>query len=321
MDFRRVEPKFRRVALITQVILCSFLICYVVFSLKQIWDSSTNPPVETQTINWKKDLGLWALCSYNPTELFGVGTGIEDSPENLHTVFERWTALTGVKLSPPQMTNLSHELVRNCTLMDLTDVEFQYPFHFTLCVDGGYRSRIYVKTEHSWEFVNGGSVGFLKWLSLTRTVHGWNYGYTTSEYSIFTTSSIDGPWEGGPMTHFCAGGMKYFRSPGHTTMALSFSVKDAVVVSNYKKGMVPQIFELLSSMGGYMALLSFVYTCFFVKLYPESPVAQIYESRAFVLRKILSMLQDKKNNNMKKTIRGLYLLMSMLWMKKTERKA
>ena len=297
MDFRRVEPKFRRVALIVQVILCSFLICYVGLSLKQIGDSSTDPPVETRTIHWKKNLGVWALCAFKKEELFGVGTGIEDSPENLHNNTERKAALTGVQLSPPQMISISPELERNCTIMDLTDVDVNYPLHFTLCVDGGFRSRLYVKTADSWEFINGGSVGSLKWLSLSRSVHGWNYGYTTTEYSIFSTSSIDGPWVGGDMTHRCAAGMKYFRSPGYTTMAVSFSMKSPVVVAHSKQGMMPQMFKLLSSMGGYMALLSFLYTCFFVKLYPESPVAQIYESRTFVLRKILSyMLQDKKNN-------------------------
>ena len=107
MDFRQVEKKFRLAALLIQVVLCSFLLCFLGFSFKQILDSSADPPVETTTVQWRKGLGLWALCGLSSGSLFGVGTASESEVWGYH---DREKALAGAQLSEPEIMNFSLSL-------------------------------------------------------------------------------------------------------------------------------------------------------------------------------------------------------------------
>ena len=66
--------------MLMQALLFSFMLCYVVFSIRQIVDASSDPPVETTAVQWTKDLGVWAVCSGTPADMAGVGTGVIASP-------------------------------------------------------------------------------------------------------------------------------------------------------------------------------------------------------------------------------------------------
>lgn len=112
MDFRQVEKKFRLAALLIQVVLCSFLLCFLGFSFKQILDSTADPPVETTTVQWRKGLGFWALCSQSSGSLFGVGTASESEVWGYH---DREKALAGAQLSEPEIMNFSLSLSRFST--------------------------------------------------------------------------------------------------------------------------------------------------------------------------------------------------------------
>lgn len=116
-----------------QVALFLLLIAYVGLCIKQIFDASAHPPVETVVEPWTKGLGYWALCS--PDVLAGVGTGVGFTALSLHTPMGE-KALTPAKVDRPKMTNLLNTVDRhseqNCSYIDLTEVEVKVPFFYPL---------------------------------------------------------------------------------------------------------------------------------------------------------------------------------------------
>lgn len=113
IDFRRVEPRFQPCALLLQIFLISSLLCYLLYSVKQVVDTSADPPVETTTRTWKKNLGLWALCgAEHDGPIHGVGTGL--SSRLGHT---GEAAILGTKVSPPSsmhfpIHNISYNMLQ-----------------------------------------------------------------------------------------------------------------------------------------------------------------------------------------------------------------
>ena len=191
MDFRKVEKQFRPAALLLQVVLCSFLLCYWGYSFKQILESSADPPVETTTVQWRKNLGLWALCS--PGSLFGVGAASGGE------VWGREKALTGAEPSAKEKLNGSlagfsdgHFALLTCSFLDLTDFEIKVPFFFSLCIDSNTTSLLLLKEEGQWRYVTHQSPGTYNFYTLKKAIHGWNWGYSTSENSIFLINLLRG---------------------------------------------------------------------------------------------------------------------------------
>ena len=131
MDYRRVEKKFRRAALFLQVALFLLLIAYVGLCIKQIFDASSHPPVETVVEPWTKGLGYWALCAGSEV-LAGVGTAVGSSALSIHTPMGE-NALSPAKVDPPEMTIKVNNIVeQNCSYMDLREVEVKIPFFYPL---------------------------------------------------------------------------------------------------------------------------------------------------------------------------------------------
>lgn len=296
MDFRPVEAKFRRAALLLQVVLCVLLFGYVVVCVKEIASSSSDPPVETTTFQWKKDLGAWAVCggSRYHSKMSGVGTGVAESAMEIHTYNESNAALAGAKLSPPQLMALDGW--KNCSIVDLSDADVKVPLYLRLCADTGPEAYFYLKVEGQWIYITHfGAPGALKWYSLSRMVHGWNLGYSTIQNNSFWTHTVDGPWTHNiNRTYLCASGMSHFGpARGHASV-LQLSIVNAFVVAHHKQGIIPQLINLFSSTGGYITFLSIVFTSFFVKKYPDSAVIKTYDARTFVFEKFLSSAPEEK---------------------------
>ena len=288
MDFRKVEKQFRPAALLLQVVLCSFLLCYWGYSFKQILESSADPPVETTTVQWRKNLGLWALCS--PGSLFGVGAASGGE------VWGREKALTGAEPSAKEKLNGSlagfsdgHFALLTCSFLDLTDFEIKVPFFFSLCIDSNTTSLLLLKEEGQWRYVTHQSPGTYNFYTLKKAIHGWNWGYSTSENSIFLINLLRGQSSHRTdRTYECSAGMTYFGSPGGEASAVRFAAQDPMVIVYHKQGIMPQLFKLMSSVGGYMSCLTLIFLSCFVRRYPESGVAQIYEARTFFFKMIWS---------------------------------
>lgn len=256
----------------------------------QIINSAVDPPVQATTMTWKKDLGLWAFCAPHPHRLYGVGTGQGDTIWGFH---ERETALVGAKITGPELKAIDYLFrdgnERYCAEVDLTEVELQgpFPFHFTLCSDSSYTEYL-LKVEGRWEVITEMNPQTLKWYSLSKTITGWNYGYSSVQETHFVRSSLDQPWGSMNRTIHCAAGMTYFGSERNQASALHLVVQNSVVVAFHKQGIIPQLFALFTSIGGYVTFMSIVFTSFFIKKYPESGVFQIYEARTLVFAKIWS---------------------------------
>lgn len=299
MDYHRVDSKFRRCALLFEVVLALLLVSYVVYAVMQI--AEEDPPVETISTRWTKDLGVWALCSDTPAELAGVGTGSFRFGREVFSSEENAAALAGVSVSPPQMMVISDYMgEQNCSIMNLTDVQIETPFYFNICIDGGYRSSFHLKTDHAWVYVTHSNAGDLKWFSIRRSDHGWNYGYSSAVDSTFAAASVDGPWRGGDRTYKCAAGMTWFQGPGDQTTALSLAVVEPVVVTYLQQGVIPQLFGLLSETGGYVTILTILFTSVFVKQYPESQVTKTYEARTLFTKRLRSMCSGPSKKRTKK---------------------
>jgi len=301
MDYRRVEKKIRKAALFLQVALFLLLIAYVGLCIKQIFDASAHPPVETVVEPWTKGLGYWALCAGSEV-LAGVGTAVGSSALSIHTPMGE-NALSPAKVDPPEMTIKVNNIVeQNCSYMDLREVEVKIPFFFILCNDGGFRSYYYVKSGDSWMYVTHQASGQLKWAKIRKTILGWNYGYATDEETYIDSVMMEGAWGGGDRSGKCAN-MTWFHEPLQSASALFVSVEEHMVMMYYKQGVLPQLVKLLTSTGGYLTILMCCFTCVFVKLHPGSSVSQIYEARTFVGKKVLPWIlgQDTKTQTVKDT--------------------
>eukprot|EP00438_Fugacium_kawagutii_P015019 Skav200791 [mRNA] locus=scaffold318:111437:112396:- [translate_table: standard] len=284
MDYHYVESKFRLTALVFEVVLALLLICYMVYAVMLIVEE--DPPVETSSTRWKSDLGVWALCSDNPTELAGVGTGSLRFGREVFSSEDNTAAVEGVSVSPPQMMVMSDSIgEQNCSIMDLTNVQIEVPFYFNICNDGGDRSSYHLQIDHKWVYVTHSPAGHHKWFSIRRSDHGWNYGYSSAVESTFAADSIDGPWSGGDRTYKCAAGMTWFQSARGETSVLSLAVVEPFVVTYLEQGFLPQLFGLLSTVGGYITILIIFYKGVFVKQYPYSPVSKIYDARTLICKR------------------------------------
>ena len=184
--------------------------------------------------------------------------------------------------------------------MDLTNVEIKIPFLFSLCIDSDEKNIYLLKVQDQWQWVNHQKPGSFNWLSLRKVVHGWNFGYSTNETDVFLTNQIFDTHEGGDRTYECAAGMKNFQSQGgraRKASVLRLSARDPMVVVYHKQGIMPQLFKLISSTGGYISCLTLMFLSCFVRKYPESAVVQIYEARTWVLERIWSQGQRPKDDS------------------------
>ena len=145
MDFRRVVRDCRYYALALQMALLLAISAYALYRCFQMLHSLDNPPVQTSMERWSNS-GEWAICDLHPNpdqnraalNLAGLGffdnfTGMATfhplhiSPNTTKSAQEAWRLKQGVV----DVDGTS----RNCTLVDMTSVDFRKPASFTLCTE------------------------------------------------------------------------------------------------------------------------------------------------------------------------------------------
>jgi len=126
MDFRRVEPRFKCLACLLQIVLLTALVLYVVYQVVNIVAFAENPPVSINWEEWKRGAGKWALCSESGQDLVEVGVG----------VLNETSGMSGWELSKTKLEINDEQ--RNCTVVDLTQWELdkvnrkRHPAHWQL---------------------------------------------------------------------------------------------------------------------------------------------------------------------------------------------
>lgn len=207
-----------------------------------------------------------------------------------------WISLS---LSPDS----AHLEALNCSFLDLTNVEIKIPFLFSLCIDSDVRNIFLLKVQDQWQYVLNQDPGSWNFFSISKAVHGWNFGYSTNETDVFLTNLVSSSSRvSKDRTNECAAGMEYFRSQGgraRKASVLRLSARDPMVVVYHKQGIMPQLFKLISSTGGYISCLTLMFLSCFVRKYPKSAVVQIYEARTLVLERIWSRQRPKDDSKPK----------------------
>ncbi|CAE7765767.1 unnamed protein product [Symbiodinium sp. CCMP2592] len=61
--------------------------------------------------------------------------------------------------------------------------------------------------------------------------------------------------------------------------ATVFVIDDPLITVTLQQGVAPQLFALLSTVGGYISLTSLIFTTIFVKKYPNSAIAILFQKR------------------------------------------
>ena len=287
MDFRRVEPRFKCLACLLQIALLTALVLYVVYQVVNIVAFAENPPVSINWEEWKRGAGKWAVCSGPGQDLVEVGVGVLNETSGLSS----WElSKTNLEIQGEQ---------RNCTVVDLTQWELdkvkegnkhrlQYmgTYFYFCCQASGRDCDLYVPSDNSWKLTWYVQTGVLQWLEMTMEVHRKSYdGYDKQSNDRVKTNSLDA-WASpetakGPVPNFCPV-LSNFTSAEQNRGVTRVSIYDSHMMVATELGIMPQLWDLFGKVGGYLALLTLIFHTCFVKKYPESGVAQVYEARTFI---------------------------------------
>lgn len=285
MDFRRVEPRFKCLACLFQIALLTALVLYVVYQVVIIVAFAANPPVSINWEKWKRGAGKWALCSESGQDLVEVGVG----------VLNETSGMSGWKLSKTKLE--INEEQRNCTEVDLTHWELdKVPnkkkpswqsgiYLFFCCQATGGWCQMYSRADKSWEYQWIIQRHIWQWLKMSMEVHRKAFGYDTESYDKLTTSYLDS-WPSpsiaaGPLPDRCPV-LTNFTSAEQSRGVTQVTIYDSQMMVVTELGIMPQLWDLFGKVGGYLLLLRLIFHTCFVKKYPESGVAQIYEARTFI---------------------------------------
>ena len=121
---------------------------------------------------------------------------------------------------------------------------------------------------------------------MTRTVQRKTFGYDTQSDDKVSTNYIDA-WISsatatGPLPDHCPVLTNFTTSAEPNRGVTLVTVYDSQMMVVTELGIMPQLWDLFGKVGGYLLLLRLIFHTCFVKKYPESGVAQIYEARTFI---------------------------------------
>ncbi|CAE7450734.1 unnamed protein product, partial [Symbiodinium sp. CCMP2456] len=306
MDYRRVVNKFQLYALVVQFGMLVSLLAFAVHRIWEIVQNADSPPMKVTTSHWQ-GLGKWALCPYTHQKVEWAGLGFYYR----HEGWERWMPYSYKKINETNvevetylsmdshtMAN-SHMLtdripiemfdgaLLSCSVIDLTDVQAKPPMSFSICSDT--ERFLMLHNNNGWDVAFHLATGQNYWtLKLSEYIHGHDTGFSTSTQLFHTASTLlSSPGENIPqLNKLCA--WKRFDSAASSaseaegpdrTYAYRIMVTDTSIPVTIVQGIVAQLFSLMSSLGGYFATLSTVFTFVFVRQYPESRIARMYERR------------------------------------------
>lgn len=140
------------------------------------------------------------------------------------------------------------------------------------------------------------SYGWLREMSFHKKIHGWDYLYSRKLEDIhMMVSHYDNlhernyPKAGHCPEHY----ITWFGSERRPWGAASIAIQEPLVEVTLRQGILPQLAKIFGEAGGYMALLTTIFTLFFVRKNPKSDIANIYEERTFIGECIFRSLSNQ----------------------------
>ena len=277
MDYRHVQPPFRRLALVVHLVLLGLLLAYAGYEICEIASASRAPRIETIMEEWH-GAGKWALCSGNTLDRAGVALPtarqfmhyeeIADSTDNRGSMLSRET----IEINGRN---------QSCSVVDLSEWQMPLPppVPFHLCGQGRKMS-LYLHISGEWSYLGNSNDGSRLVLKLDKHKHGWNYGYATEEEDYFQVARAEESCchdRHAECEHWSE-----FESTEGLGIFWRVVIETPLVTVSRKLGALPQLFSLLGNLGGYLALLTATFTTIFVRKYPHSDIANIYEARTLI---------------------------------------
>lgn len=239
-----------------------------------------NPPVDIKMQKWD-GAGRWALCSWFGNRLNGAGVAIANQTGVVSHHHPDWNAssLSGLPLFPTELEIEDYK--RNCTSVDLNNWEWpeHETFFFFLCSRQYYQ--VYVWSASAWQNVWHEEPTSLTVLKLRKEKHAYNDGYKLDIQDIYSTT-YHYQWKTvAGLSEWCSWSNFTSPAPDQAAAILEIRIEAPLVMVSTTQGVLPQLWTLFGSVGGYIALLSLVFRICFVKKYPDSGVSQIYDARTF----------------------------------------
>eukprot|EP00439_Symbiodinium_sp_Y106_P035001 s4890_g4.t1 len=136
-----------------------------------------------------------------------------------------------------------------------------------------------VMSDGQWRWIDHAGRKMYYSLKLTSYIHGFNFGYTSVPHQFFTATTVK-MWQAG-VPEMCAwsGVDSETEALLSQTTVFTVLVEDQYIVATMEQGFLLQLFNLASGLGGYLSILTVVFGIIFVKQYPESRIAHVFESR------------------------------------------
>ncbi|CAE7219625.1 unnamed protein product [Symbiodinium sp. CCMP2456] len=260
---RRVDPRFRYMAMLLVTCLLSGLVAYVVLRVGEITSAAQHPPVETSLEPWD-GVGRWAVCPGDFTELKEAGYKISGE-----TVME-----TSIEYIPHVSGKSLH-----CLIVDLRSWRWssKQPW-FTLCGVGYIQ--IYVWSEEHWQYVAHENYGNYAGFRVQKRKLGRHNGVDTNVHDVFSFSNWGEDTPISDARERCSVWTPVLDQPTPSSGcgALQFFIQDSYVEVHIEQGVMPQVWTLFGSVGGYLTILSLIFNLCFVRKYPDGPIAKEYDA-------------------------------------------
>lgn len=262
LEYLKVEPRYRQLACGLYVVLVTCFLGYAAHEIHRI--GMGKPPVSYSVEEWR-GAGKWMLCGSQA--LRGAGMAI---PTVRAPISERVPEPVGNKGLVLRDTDKG-----SCTEIDLSGWEMPLPppLAFNLCVDIP-EVKLYSNSAGEWNFVSHMAEGTMLWLKMAKHKHGWDFGYSSNLQEYIDVAEH----RTALCTDQCPDWTRFSSSKGKGTF-IKLVIENPTVPVTEKQGVLPQLFALSAKLGGYLSLLTVVFTAILVRKYPESEVALTYEAR------------------------------------------
>ncbi|CAE7799049.1 unnamed protein product [Symbiodinium sp. CCMP2456] len=142
-----------------------------------------------------------------------------------------------------------------------------------------------VKTGGVWQIVDDFHHFSYRIIRLTAYDHGWQYGCSYEKKEFFVAHELHAfEWPSLPTNHrlpeMCK--WKHFDAASQSlaeTSVLAVIVDEPLISVTMQQGLVPRLFVLCGTVGGYISLSGLIFTSIFVKKYPRSKLALEIQKR------------------------------------------
>ena len=282
MDFRSVEPRFRKYAFVVQAGMIGLLVAFVSYNVVEIVRHQDSPPVETSMESWV-GAGKWAICAHS---LSTAGMAME---ARAITKYHRPTSETSKGWDLARTVEVYATTHINCSIVDLMQHKLTtFPTSISLCgkVSTGESSWLLFWSGGQWHYA--GQIPFHSQASFlaTKRRHGWNFGYQQEMEDYFHVTlqytQNYSPNENWRPSDYCTHWTPFGGSAVGGTNAAFLTFEDPLVLVTVHQGVFVRLFALLSNIGGYVTMLTLAFGAIFVKRNPHGEVARAYDSRTLV---------------------------------------